>query len=218
MKLFAELTDQELTALTDEQVADYHDFACAQRGIPLLPAVPPVPPEIESPEPDVEVYSIGGFDFTTQAAALAVASVVGAQGSAYIGLGYGRDYRDKIVRSVVNQPINISTSRAFSRTRYDEVAEMLDVRRKTQEEYETAKKEYDDAVASRQEIVGEINDRINEAWRRQRQRASLRTQFARYLTLAGGDAEIARKFLQNAHADAPELLPDLWPTEVGAGF
>lgn len=210
MKNFETLNEQELVALSEDEIQRYIDYACAENGVPLLPALPPAPEPV-SFEPDSKVYSIGHwlhFAHSEQAArVLEAIKEAAAIETDYLSTPTGIT---STAISLRRPSLMITADDAFTAERAASIKDALAGAKRQQDIYEKAKKEYDRAVSERQAYASDIRDRIGAAWEKHNRRESLRRDYERYLSLADGNAEIAARFLANAHRDAQVLLPDLF--------
>lgn len=214
MKPFDTLTEQELVALDEDAIQQYIDYACAEDGVPLLPLLPPAPKPVDV-TPDAKYYSVGhALHFRTAEEAVRVLETIKANNpidTGYIStpgsvtsttIGTGKPY------------LTISESDAFSAGMAASIKDALAAAKREEEAYTKAKKAYDAAVAQRQSYADEIRGKVSDAWETHDRREEIRRAYERYLSLAGGQADVAARFLSNAYRDAEELLPDLFPPLV----
>lgn len=214
MKAFTNLTEQELVALTEEDIRRYIDYACAENGVPLLPALPPEPPVVAF-EPDAKVYSVGHYlHFTSVEDATRVMEAI--KSSRLIDTDYLSTPAHITSLAIANrQPrIAIDVQDAFSQDKAAAIKRDLADAKIAQDIYDRAKKDYDGAVNDRQAYESDIRDAVAAAWDTHRKRESRRADYERYLSLADGNKQIAARFLDNAHRDARVLLPDLFIVEA----
>lgn len=211
MKPFDKLTEQELVALTEDEIQRYIDYACAENGVPLLPALPAAP-EVLNYEPDVKVYSVGHwlhFLHAEQAArVMETISEAAPIELDYLSVPIGVSSHAISTRRATEQTVTVEM--AFSAARAAQLKDDLAGQKRAEDTYAKAKKDYDRAVSERESHAAEIRDAVEAAWEKHSRRESLRRDFERYLSLADGNAEIAARFLANAHRDAQVLLPDLF--------
>lgn len=211
MKSFETLTEQELVALTEDEIQRYIDYACAENGVPLLPSLPPAPEPV-SYEPDAKVYSVGHwlhFLHAEQAARVMEAiSEAAPIEMDYLTVPSGVTSHAISKRRPTVQDVTVQL--AFSAERAAELKEAMAGQKRAEDVYEKAKKEYDRAVSEREAYASDVRDAVAAAWEKHNRRESLRRSYERYLSLADGNAEIAARFLANAHRDAQVLLPELF--------
>lgn len=211
MKPFKTLTEQELVALSEDDVQRYIDYACAEEGVPLLPTLPPAPVAVNY-EPDAKLYSLGHwlhFQHPEQAARVLEAIKEAAPVETdYLQTPTG--VTSTAIAARRSSALTIVAEDAFTAMRAAEIREALAGAKRAEDIYNKAKKAYDSAVRERDGIASDIRDTIAAAWEKHERRESLRRDYERYLSLADGNSEIAARFLANAHGDAQVLLPDLF--------
>lgn len=209
MKRFNSLTEAELTALTEEEIRRYIDYACAENGVPLLPALPPEP-QTPTFEADTKVYSLGHYlHFTTAEDAARVLEAIRDSNpieTDYLSTPTG--VADKAI-STRKPYLAINIEEAFSVERAAALKRDLEGAKSAQETYDKAKKEFDSAVSERQAYEDDIRGKVADAWEVRSRREARQRDFDRYVELADGDRRVAARFLQTAHRDARELLPDV---------
>lgn len=215
MKPFKSLSEQELVALTDDDIQRYIDYACAEDGVPLLPALPPAPEAVNF-EPDTKVYSVGHFlHFLSAEQAARVMEAISEAAPVemdYLSVPSGVPSHAISTRRASGQTVTVEM--AFSAERAAQLKDALAGQKRAEDIYDKAKKAYDRAVNERESIASEIHDAIGEAWEKRRRREALRRDYERYLSLADNNAEIAARFLANANRDAQALLPELFTFAV----
>lgn len=205
---FGALSDEEVIALTDEQIERFVDYECAIRGVPLLPVQEPVAPVKVQPVKDVEVFKVGEFSFTTNEDAISVARYIGQ--FVRLKIEYANDYRNRIVRPDNTAEIVIQTERHFSPEEWERQRLAVTAEQAAEHRYETERREYDDIAKKRRDATRSILDRIEDVRDRSRERMRMQHEFDRYLELAGGDRSVAARFLAAAKPSARDLLPELY--------
>lgn len=211
MKAFNSLNEQELVALTEDEIQRYIDYACAENGVPLLPSLPPSPVAV-SYEPDLKVYSVGHWlHFLHPEQAARVLEAISE--AAPIEIDYLSTPTGVTSHAISKRRPSlgsVSVEEAFSAERAQTIKAELAEAKRQEDVYAKAQKAYDSAVSERDFYAGEIRVKVEAAWETHHRRESLRRDYERYLSLADGNAEIAARFLANAHRDAQKLLPDLF--------
>lgn len=216
MKIFDSLTEQELVALTDEQIQRYIDYACAENGVPLLPSMVQPPPVVNF-EADVKIYTVGHhLHFATMEEATRVADAIQANNPIeldYLSTPSGAPSHAVSRRRSTSESVTVQD--AFSAERAAALKDDMAGAQKAEAVYQAAKKEYDRAVNERESYADDIRGKVADAWETHNRRESRRRDFERYLQLADGNREIAARFLANAHRDAQDLLPELFVFAAG---
>lgn len=204
MKRFSDLTDAEILALTEAEIAYHIDYECAEAGAGLLPPDPG--PEPVKPEgmKDVSAFEVEGLVFTSREDALRVAEAL-EKCSRYELRYVGNDWSQQVlVRE--SGPVEVKPVKHYSPNGWDAAKTIV-------RKYADEKKAWDERVSEMQRIIKErdsatewVRNRIGEVreneWRRQRVLAD----FERYVELAGGDRVIARRFLVKANPSAEQFI------------
>lgn len=211
-KAFAELSELELVELTEEQIQDYIDLACAQQGVGFLPPRP-VDPGKQAIADDMVVQAIGhgAIHVRTAEAAARVLTLFAelAQEGELVTLEYlsGPSFR-KMVKATADIP-NASPTPCLSPTLAGAMKTKIEEHERAVKQYEKDSELYHKARGARDFIETEVRDRIAESFRTKMRREERRRHFERYLELADGNRATAAKFLKNTYPDALELLPEL---------
>lgn len=211
MKRFTDLAEAELTALSEDDIARYIDYACAENGVALLPALPPEPKPVDY-EPDAKVYQLGyHWNFATAEDAARVLDAIKASNmiaTTYLSTPSGITSTALTNRREALPGITVND--AFSAERAAQLKDELAGAKIAEDIYAKAKKEYDSAVAERDAYASEIREKVERAWETRHRREQRQRDYERYLDLADGNREIALRFLTRAHSDTQALLPDLF--------
>lgn len=205
---FPDMTDAELAALDDATINQRIDLCCAERGIPLYvqEMIEPKPPVA----PDFPLYEVGGvfLDSDTEAKALA-ASIQSTR-------RWKRKYRYWDSKSLDEweqdeSEIKIEIVQGYRPEtwhQYRANLEQFDARKKAFGKMKEANTKAYDARAS---VAGEVWKDISAAKDRIEDSDRLRRLFDRYVELANGDRDIAKKFLVAAeHFDESWNPPASW--------
>lgn len=208
MKRFEELTDEEVLALTQDEVTRWIDVECAHEGAPLLPPRPMAPTPIMF-EPDVTVFLVGNIYFGSADDAAKAAALMAPMARFNVNYVSGPRF-DKIAMPSCDD-LTVSTVRAFSAERWDVIKSDMARYEELKKQFEADSLEYQKASERRDVIASDIHGRVERVRGQERRRARMREEFARYVDLAGGDQTIARRFLVAAHPDALDILPELAP-------
>lgn len=212
-KPFDELEHDELIALDNEQINYYIDRECAEAGVPLLPPTPPVQPQIEQIAKSVTHYVIAGMRFLNASEAANICKAIQSAGSrrttqyvgsrwSYSGPQHDAPADDEMAVSI--DYVHTADEAARQKAANEAKAEIKAA-------FDSAKKEYDAAVEGRERLAERVRSTVGSAWKTERRRQSLKAEYERYLPLANGDEQVAKRFLQRAHSDAREVLPALFP-------
>lgn len=216
MKRFNDLSEAELTAITEDDVQRYIDYACADAGVPLLPSLPPEPVPMAF-EPDTKLFSVSyHLNFPTAEGAARVMDAIRENGAVET------DYLQtpsRVTSSVISRRRHeptLNVTEAFSPELAARLKDDLAGAKQAEEIYAKAKKEYDSAVAQREAYAADIRSAVEAAWETRYRRENRQRDYERYLDLAEGNREIALRFLTRAHSDTKALLPELFVTQAEA--
>lgn len=208
MKTFDELTDEEVLALTSEEVQRYIDRESAEAGIPLL--VPPGPkPDASALQPDLLLFSVGGLYFSNRQDALRVLDTLAVCPSRH-DLSYvsGPSYQQKGTPS--DNDLSIAEIRVLSEQTANNRAAAIAESERAKKQWEIRNSAYQSAQIKRRQIAEEITERRARLQDREIERIQVREQHARYLDLADGNRRTAARFLLAALPKAKMLCPELF--------
>lgn len=216
MKSVSDMTEKEILALTDEQIARMIDLACVDEGVALLPALPDEPTKPDH-EPDLMLYKVEGSQVAypkSEAAVEVVASMV--KTTPYI-LDYVSHGRRNATYSYVAKPMprshhyypKVSSTQVYSESMWDRIKDELDAYNGLKEQYDAAKKEYDSSLNDRKGISADIWGKIEKVRTHESNRNRHRREFQRYLDLADGNRSLALKFYADSHTDFRTDYPEL---------
>jgi len=211
IKRLEDYTDAELVNLTEEQVIDLIDLECGYEGVKLLPTLPDRPVKNNLAE-DWEVWDVPSMTLADKKDAAEI--IAFALGKSHVTTYYvpGPGYK-KYGEIDPNYELGITSKKMFSRDHYKTIDVQLQQYESTKQNYDKAKSEYDEISKARSEIIGTVNEAISDARSTAQRLSRLEQASLRYLTLAHGDKEIAKRFMLDAYkenADAIEEHFDQW--------
>ncbi len=199
MKRFDDLSNEEIFALTDEQINYYVDVECAYAGAPLLPPEPGTKPAKPEIEPDMVLYAVGG-GYTYVATEAEAAILMEAYKKVRT---WGYDYRGNIKiaqpKSDDSYDKRTDVAKMFSPELYDKHKKDLEAYEAKLKEWENVNNEYTKAVKQRTEVTDWIYEKLSNVRDLHRKREQLVAAHKQYLELAGGSNEIALNFLKKAY-------------------
>jgi ElaB/YqjD/DUF883 family membrane-anchored ribosome-binding protein len=214
MKNFDDLTNEELTNLSSDEVNYYIDVECAEQGIKLLPpGGPPTKPDKGTTADDLELWQVADNYFRDREDAERVSAAIAASKSR-VTLDYisGPSYRKKAVPAT-DSVSSINMIRVLSQERAAELSALIDEQERVLGEYNKRSTEYEKIVRERRNVVNSIRERIEKAAQKVRRKEELSRIAARYVELANGDKFMAARFLRRAEPDVDEYLIDLPDSE-----
>lgn len=211
MKDFNELTEDEILALTQDDIERYIDLAAAENGVALLPPAPVAPTPIDATF-DVLAYEVGTFTFTNKGDALDVRDVVNKTKSrvrvTYAGGEYSYSGPKKVMADVESE--EVTECRYLSENNAAQRAGAIADAEAAKTGYVKARADYDKIVLWRQRSREPIMRAVRDAQHTRDRRTFLLAEYDRYLTLADQNRRVAARFLQAAHSDANALLPQVF--------
>jgi hypothetical protein len=211
MKKFDLLSDEEVLALTQEEIQSYSDLACAEAGVPFLPPKPEKPKN-DGISPDKIVFEVSGFCVDSTENFLKIAEFIRSNNIAILDVNYvpGPGCNKKIYG--YKEEITYNSRSVFSEDHWEKIGAEKEKYEEQKAEYETANDEWETINRKRETEVQYISDRINKIYENQRNKQRYIEYFNQYLVLAKGDKEIAMSFLRKAYPkieDYPELIDQL---------
>ena len=211
MTRFDDLTDAEVLALTDEQIAYHVDRECAESGAGLLPPDPGLEPKRPEDMKDVTLYEVGstGLLFADKASALdvidAIVNKVRFTGRHVSGPSY-EQYAER-----ENAEVEIRNKKMYSPSGWDAAKSLVLKYQADKKAWDAASTEYKKIADGRAAAAAWVYERISAVRDEQYQRERTATELARYIALADGDETIGRRFLLKAHPDWEKFLPEVAP-------
>ena len=205
MKRIDELTEQEILALTSEDIALMIKLAKAEAGIKFITY--PVEPEYDKvSDPTITTYSsdlLGDrISFTNVDELNALIKTIKSF-KTLVSVDYNWNYGSE--NRYISKPTNITelnttTRVVYSNEQYNNLKELIINNKKLKEDYEVALKEYKTNEEYSVDIVNTIKDKVGEVTNKYQRFEELYNLFVNtYLPLANDDYSIAKKFLNNAY-------------------
>ncbi len=208
MKNFDDLTDEEVLALSDDDVQRYIDRECAEAGIPLLDHPGPKPDD--SPlAGDLKTFEVSGVFFTDKMEAMEICDAINKCASR-VSIGYvsGPSYQKKAAPADAN--VAITETMVLSEAAANNRAAAIAAAERRKKDYEARLVAFNNAGYSRNRIADEITGRVEAVAGKERLKADVRRQHEKYLELAEGNRRTAARFLLAAIKNARELCPELF--------
>lgn len=207
MKDWKMLTEEELDALTSEQVDMYAKLICAEEGIPLV--CKPEKVHIEPINPDKTVYELNAISsivFGDLAEAEKVAEILknckslghtgfkGNYNEKYFVPGTPKDYTDRPLT------FEVSNFDVYSQETYDKVQKTLAENNAATEKMLQMQKEYEKNSSARDEATEDFFKALEKAREAMEHRRSMCYKFYNdYLQIAENNTKIAMGFLKKAY-------------------
>lgn len=213
MKKLDEMSHEEIAALTDEQIDTLVDMECAKQGVAIIdkPAEPNAL-KVDS-NPDLAVYTVGGFVFTEPGPAAEVAALLKEHQGSLVKSDYewaaghnnyyANDYEEKV---------EVTPGHILSWKKFQEIRGDLQVAETTRGDYTKEQKKWQEGYDQRAKIRKDILLKIKKHKEAEDDYQRYHAVMARYVELSDGDKKIALKFFEEAHKDdekAQALKPRL---------
>lgn len=210
MKKINEMTEQEILALSEQDIQNMIKFRMMEEGIKVIDK--PKKPELFEIEPaDQKVYVIpvlDGYAFTDFAEAQKVADALREAKSFrkvdydWNKLGSNFKYLEKKDRYTYNNEgdFSISEISVYSSKLYANIVDFAAQNKAMEKQVEKDMAEYDNAYAAASDITLEIRSRISEVRERHERLERLMRSFANdYYPLSNNNEEMAMKFMSKAY-------------------
>lgn len=209
MKDWTKLNDEELAALTEEQVEFYKKLLYAENGVKILPQ--PKEPEDLIEKPDLTIYSIDGLEgiyssnsylkFTNYEDAKRVLDLLmNCKSLGYQTYNSSCGYDKMYFQSGSKGNLSINTTIVYSKEKYLEMQTQMSVFQNLKKQYEKDKKEYDINQSLAIKVTEEFMEKLNDAKNKIERRQLLCTKFYNdYLPIAENNYDVAMNFLKKAY-------------------
>lgn len=210
MKRINEMTEQEIIALSDEDVQKMIKLRMMEEGIKLLDK-PKVPELFEIEPTDIQYFSIPlleGFAFTNLEEATKVAETLKNAKSLrkvdydWNKLGSEYKYLKKSERYKFNgnSDFDILPGWAYSNELYAKISSFAAQNKVMKEQAEKDLKEYEKQLSESAELIQEITGRVREVRNKYDRLETLSRKFATdYYPLSDNDEDMAMKFIAKAY-------------------
>lgn len=211
MKKINEMTEQEIIALSDEDVKKMIKLRMMEEGIKLLDE-PKVPELFEIEPADTQYFSIpilDGFAFLNIEEATKVAETLkNAKSLRKIDYDWnklGSDYKylkkSERYRFTGNSDFDIISSWAYSIELYNKISDFAAQNKVMKEQAEKDRNEYEKQLSESAELVLEITGRVREVRNKYDRLKTLSRKFATdYYPLSDNNEDMAIKFMTKAYS------------------
>jgi len=211
-----DMTEEEILALTDEQINKLIDYECALEGAPMLPPDPGPKPTKDIPKPDAQAYAVAGFYVTDAEHAGRILAALNS-GTLY-ATEYGRSSSIRYLSPITNdsyQTPKMELKAFHSAELWDSIKDDQSAFGELEKEWERRKKEYNKAVEERSKLTESVWEHVGDLRSHAWQREQIRDEFKRYLDLAENNNKIALAFLKKVKdlSDFPELEEEFCPPQ-----
>lgn len=214
LKIFDQLTDNELLELTQEQIDWYIKLKKAESGIRII-TCPTMPETREIPGTDLVLYDVSGFNFIDRETAEEVSKFINSKiAKAYtVDYDWGVGSDKKYAKPFTGNLVDVKLENVYSETTYNSIKNILISNEKIMRAFKDLKNEYDDMEEKATEIVDKIYNTINEARGRKQQYEEYVIRIQEYLRLANGDTKVAWNFFDKAYEIEPTVKNRIMESE-----
>lgn len=199
LKRIADLNFDEVLkiALHSEEYHRLIDFECAHLGISLLPDYPGSQPVVAEFKPDLMIYKIGSWGFTTIEAAQAVFNAITSHNPCREVTSKGISVLKPITSDDYYWP-KIESQPVFSEIEYESIKADAEFANLELSAWKEKKKEYDRVENERKDVVKAFSKKREHALKVTAGVLRIAQNLKRYLELAQGSYPIAIGFLKEA--------------------
>lgn len=219
MTRISEMNDEQLLALTDDEISKLIDYECALQGVPFLPPHPGTMPVKPDTGKKITCYSINNVIVMDMKQAVKILEAINACElftTTYQGSDYNNQYLERLTCESYSYP-KIETKEYIGAEQWDKVKADMTIYTKNKKQWDEINKAYTDALKERANITEEAYGYISDARNKRDAQDSLRSEFSRYLELAEDNPTVAMNFLVKARPitrDYPQLVEELCPGYV----
>ena len=212
---FESLDDAALVALTPENIEIIHKLYAAESGVKLLGEMPIEPPP--APKPTLAIYKVADLYFRDSADADSVAAFINSKASRctneYIW-GRGNTYMHHAKNAAYE--IEPQTVFVYSDQQVATLKADCDIANERKAQYDKDYKQWESDRNTFNACGTEVRERIaaaqNRIWKKERSQR----RYDEYLTLARGDAEMAKAFFLKAYPEDVAFFSPAVATAVPA--
>lgn len=215
MKGFTEMTEQEILALTEEDVQKLIKLRMMEEGIKIMDK-PEVPELFEIELADLKVFTIPffeGYAFTDMEEANAVAEALRNAKTLrkveYDWNKLGSDYKYLVKKDKYNYSIKpdfeVNCGFVYSSELYEKISNFAAQNKVMKEQAAKDQKEYDEKMQEASGIISEISGRVKEVKVKYERLNRLTYKFATdYYPLSDHNEDMAMKFMAKAYSFTDE--------------
>lgn len=208
LKRYSEFTDEEMAALTTEEINNLIELEIAYEGI--QPVQCPESPKLQDIGivKDQEFFECNGEYFMNEADALAFSKMAVFKESYNYNIGYDYKWLERITDMPVKKVCYYSEDCITQRQK------LIQERTQAKNEYNKKKEAYDKFVNITSSIRNDVWEKYYKALEKEQQVKYAKEQYAKYLSLAKNDEEIATGFFKNAYKDIQWIIDRVLGKEV----
>lgn len=200
MRTIRDFKREEILALDHESLETETRKLLAVDGVAQLPPSPEPPPEL-SCKPSQPAYTINASElvFADEAEAQRILSILN-DARRYTTFYHGGRYEYGGPQGIkaCDTQLSLTTSKHFTTKEYDAYRVELEAHRRKKKEYEADSKKYEEARKGQEDVRQEVDRIVERAHREQRLEDEFNRRLNEYLEIAGGDRDLAWKFLTKA--------------------
>jgi hypothetical protein len=208
LKRYHEFIDEEMAALTTEEINNLIELEIAYDGI--LPVQCPESPKLQDIGivKDQEFFECNGEFFIHEADAIAFSKMAVFKESYNYNIGYDYKWLERINDMPVKKVSYYSEDCITQRQK------LIQERTQAKNEYSKKKEAYDKFTKATSSIRKDVWEKYYKALEKEQQVKYAKEQYAKYLSLAKNDEEIAIGFFKNAYKDSQWIIDRVLGKEV----
>jgi hypothetical protein len=208
LKRYHEFIDEEMAALTTEEINNLIELEIAYDGI--LPVQCPESPKLQDIGivKDQEFFECNGEFFIHEADAIAFSKMAVFKESYNYNIGYDYKWLERINDMPVKKVSYYSEDCITQRQK------LIQERTQAKNEYSKKKEAYDKFTKATSSIRKDVWEKYYKALEKEQQVKYAKEQYAKYLSLAKNDEEIAIGFFKNAYKDIQWIIDRVLGKEV----
>jgi hypothetical protein len=208
LKRYHEFIDEEMAALTTEEINNLIELEIAYDGI--LPVQCPESPKLQDIGivKDQEFFECNGEFFIHEADAIAFSKMAVFKESYNYSIGYDYKWLERINDMPVKKVSYYSEDCITQRQK------LIQERTQAKNEYSKKKEAYDKFTKATSSIRKDVWEKYYKALEKEQQVKYAKEQYAKYLSLAKNDEEIAIGFFKNAYKDIQWIIDRVLGKEV----
>jgi len=200
LKVFEQLTDNELLSLSQEDIDWYIELKKAETGIKIIKC-PETPIYREIPKTDLKLYDVLGLNFESLEDATDIANFVNTKISSAFNIhsDYWNSRSEKYAEPYNGKLAEVKIESVYKQETYNSIKDVILSNKKIEDSYNELKREYDDEQDKSQEIINNIYNKISDARERRNKFIEYIDRIKDYLRLSNGNEDIAWNFFTKAY-------------------
>lgn len=216
MKSITELTQEEILALSDDDIDAMVKFKLASEGfkIPVAPELPPVQPTDTHLTGMKTVYECAGLAFTDKQDAVKVleffSQFLYLRKADYNYKASSHFYLADLAGYEAQEYREMKTKAVYPKSEVDAYIEELGKYEKAKKAWEVLNREYEEDVSAIKHVQEEIHDIVHNARVEKAAFDRDALKLAEYIKIAEGNFPLAERFFVKVYPKTQEQMDKLW--------